>query len=353
MAGSTDATDAALPDATLVDDEGVRALWTEALGVAPDSEAGLADVLREEVTARGLTPRALVLRRVQERGGGLIALDPPRIADACDALVRGGDFVLASGGLLAPTPIRAIVVGPTLVRVAASFPTRRLSAILGRDVLVEGRRRSLASDDALRARVAEARGLWLSAADWAGLDRAPAADGAFLDGLDRRLAWEPETGGSLERGGALDWLGWSPRDDGMAWRRVSGAGDGASSGAASVRLWRARHLSLRFVHAWTGGGPPSSAPFVTLLEDEAARARFAVARGEGRPLVLTVRRAAGEVLVEMPGWLPQAEHRRVSIVARPAGDGAGTGRWSLAPEAAQEVLRVLAERLGVRVDETE
>lgn len=316
-------------------------LVSETLGAGPDSEAGVAELLREEVSARGTCLRSSLLHRVVARLDGVAPLDPGFVEGACDALVREGDLLLGPGGEIAATPIRLVAAGAGAVRVFASLPSVRLARLLDTVVVPDGFRRSLVGSPHLAERVRSARGAVLTAEQWAGLTRTPAASPEFLDELTERLNWTTTRAWTDERDDPLDWQGLSPMDSEAVWRRTP----------PTARLWRARHPVRRFVSAWTAGESPSTAPYVELTGDEALRARFAEAAGLGAPARVQVVRAETETLFEVPAWLPRAEYRWLSLLGRPAGDGVGTRRWAVAASDADAVMVTLRERLGVEVDE--
>lgn len=313
---------------------------SEFLGASPDSDAGVAELLREEVSARGTCLRSSLLRRVVARLDGVCALDPSLVERGCDALVREGDLLLAPGGEVAATPIR-VVAGAGCLGVFTSLPSVRLSRLLQTEVVPNGFRRGLVPTAHLAERVREAQGAMLTPERWAGLSRAPRANPELLDELNERLTWTATRSWAEEQGGHLDWLGLVALDSEAGWRRPP----------ATARLWRARHPVRRFVNAWTAGATPSAAPFVELTSDEALRARFAEAAGLGAPARVRVVRDETEALFEVPAWLPRAEYRWLSLLARPAGDGVGTRRWGVAASDADAVVATLRERLGVMIDE--
>lgn len=310
-------------------------------GAHPASEAGLAELLREEVSARGTCQRSSLLHRVLARMDGVVPLESRIVESTCDALVQEGDFLAAPGGEIAATPIRVVAVSATSVRVFTSLPSTRLARLLDLAISTDGFRRSLAPAPHLTERVRALQGAVLTPQQWAGLTRAPRANAAFLDELTERLSWTPTHSWTEDRHGPLDWQGLVAEEAEAVWRRPP----------ARARLWRARHPVRRFVNAWTAGEPPSVARYVELNSDEALRTRFAEAAGLGAPARVRVGRLESETLLEVPGWLPRAEYRWLSLLARPAGDGVGTRRWAITPGEAAGVLLNLRECLGVEVDE--
>ncbi len=325
----------------LLDTAAASRVVADILGARLDSQEGMADLVREEVSARGACLRSSLLRRVLVRLDGVVRLEPTLVERACDALVREGDLILAPGGEIAATPLRAVVAGAGSVRVFTSLPSARLARLLDTEVVLDGLRRSVAARPHLAERVRAAGGALLTPEQWAGLARAPRADAEFLADLTERLRWTATHTWAEDRHGPLDWQGLVFVDAEAMWRRPS----------ATARLWRARHPIRRFVNAWTAGGSPSVAPCVELTGDEALRARFAEAAGLGVPARVRALRAESETLLEVPAWLPRAEYRWLSLVARAAGDAVGARRWAVAPADTAAVLLILRERLAVAVEE--
>lgn len=311
------------------------------LGADPFSDEGLADVLRAEVHGRGWTQRAVALDRVRRLLQPAIDVDEPRLARICETLAREGDLMRAPGGVLAATPLRAVPLASGAARLYSSLPTKALASALGVPIQRRGAARWITWDVAHGDAVEGVGGRVITPEAWAGLDRTPIADGAFLDRLDERLAWEAEPAGSLERDEPLDWRGWVPNGDRPGWRRD----------AAGGRLWIARTAFRGDRRAWTqGDGSPATRPFVSLTADEADRARFAISRLAAASPVLRMEHADGHVILDVPGWLPRSEYRWLSLQAESAGDAGIVTRWRLASGAEVGVTRLLADRLGLLVE---
>jgi hypothetical protein len=273
--------------------------------------------------ARLLAPAALV--------------DEGRLEETCDALEREGDLVQAPGGILYATPTRVVALEKS-ARVFSSVPTRVLAAAFGREVSARGAARTLTSTDGLAEVVSRVSGVIVTPEAWAGLDRTPPADAAFLANLDQRLEWQPVGAGALEKDGALEWRTWQVTGDGARWRRSN-----------EGRLWWARTRFGGHHRAWTASASPSTRPFIELSPDDADRARYALSRGVAGASVLRVERSGGRVTIEVPGWLPRPEYRWVSLRAAPAPESKGT-RWEAASDDEAQVTKLLTERLGLVVE---
>lgn len=307
------------------------------LGGAPDSIEVLSDLLRAEVHARKHAPRAATLSRVARLLAPAVLVDEERLADACDALEREGDLVLAAGGILHATPMRVVALGDH-ARVFSSLPSRVVAAALGREVVATGAARTVVLTDGLAEAVAKIAGTMVTSEIWAGLDHTPKADAAFLATLDHRLEWEALDAGALEKDGPLEWRTWQLASDGARWRRSN-----------EGRLWWARTRFGGHRRAWTASASPSTSPFVELSADEADRARFALSREVAGASLLRVTRTGERATIEVPGWLPRPEYRWLSLHAAPVPDSKGA-RWDVAAGDEAQITKVLTERLGLLVE---
>jgi hypothetical protein len=308
-------------------------------GGALGSIETLSELVRTEVHARQHAPRAATLSRVARLLTPAIAVEEHRLDEVCDALEREGDVVLAPGGVLCATPTRVVALEKT-ARVFSSVPMRGLAVALGREVAAKGATRTVASVDGLADAVMTLGGAMVTPEAWAGFDRTPFADAAFLMKLEQRLEWQALGAGSLEKDGALEWRTWQSTPEGMRWRRSN---DG--------RLWWARTRFGGHHRAWTASSSPSSSPFVELSPDDADRARFALSREVPGASVLRVVRSGNRVTLEAPCWLPRPEYRWLSLHAKPTPDTKGL-RWEVAADDEAMITKLMAERLGLVAEAT-
>ncbi len=319
-------------------EEAVKRLAERQAG-APDSIEALCDFLRAEVHARKHAPRAATLSRVARLLAPAITLDEQRLDEVCDALEREGDVMLNPGGILYATPTR-VVATETSARTFSSVPTRALAKALGRDISAKGASRTITSVEGLTEAVAKVSGVMVPPAAWAGLDRSPNADAAFLGKLDQRLEWQALGAGSLEKDGALEWRAWHVTPEGARWRRSN-----------EGQLWWARTRFGSHHRAWTTSASPATSPFVALSPDDADRARFALSREIAAASVLRVERAGKRVTIEVPGWLPRPEYRWLSLHAVAVAESKGM-RWETSTDSEDQITKLLAERLGLVVEAT-
>ena len=325
--------------------ENARNALQEALGADPSQVEGVADLIRDEVAARGTCPRAATIRRVRRFAAPGIELDESLIADVCDLLEREGDVVVGHGGTLSGTPLRAVDLGQGKFRMAGSLSTRRLASHVAGTWDVVGTSRTCQVDDPERAKgaVAAAGGVVLTPSVWACLDRVPPADQRWIDGLDRRLKAEPEAPGSLERDEPLSWYGCVPVSDGIRWK--------ANESGKAARLWRSRNRWGYWHFAWTQHGSPRTAPFVSLRSDDGTRSAFAVAHVLGVPIEVSIEKHDHEAVLSVPHWLPVAEYRFLAVSASLSTAERNCSRWTMPLDRVTSVLALLRKRLGLVVHE--
>ena len=314
------------------------------------TDAALADLLRSEVTARGSCTRAAAVGRLERALAGLLPEDAlrTRLADLCRTLEADGDFSVAKGGVLHVSPVRAVVLEPKVHRIVSSLPTRVLGPQFPGTLEVDGVRREhhLASEHVGQLELAldSLGGVVLSVEAWAGLERSPHADDAWMSNLAQRLLWHPEAAGSLERDGALDWATLELSEGGPRWRLRSDA---------PTRLWRARSAHGRWLFVWTAvEQTPAGADFISLSDDDAARSVFALARARAVPVQARMEHEGEERRLFISEWLPRAEYRFLSTL----GSCAFVDRvavWTFAATRQPRVLSMLEERLGLQVISTE
>ena len=299
-----------------------------------------AELIRAEVHSRGSCPRWSALRRIREALGELAHDDDGALDDVCETLEYEGDVTASRGGFLHASPVRAVEVEEGAHRIFTSVPTKVLAREMPGALEVDGVRRLHRFEDTgvTKAALEELGGIVLTAEAWAGLNRTPEADQKWLDQLDERLKWRPESAGSMDGDGRLEWSAFTGSDEGVVWRR----------GEDAARLWRARTPFGHWVHVWCNDGKPTESEFVMLTMDDANRTRFALCRKNRWPAVATL--TSSEVVeLSTETWLPYAEYRYLTVRA---GSFARRGHvmvWSFSESAVEEVTETIVRRLGMQI----
>ncbi|MEW6732740.1 MAG: hypothetical protein AB1489_15545 [Acidobacteriota bacterium] len=328
---------------TLLDENKVSDILLNSVGINPNDVAGVADLLREEVSARCCCPRYKAIARVSKFIAPIVTINAETISNVCELLERSGDLLLGFGGNLFPTPVRAITLGGGTFRLVSSLSTKRLTALLVGEWEIDGITRTchLESErkDLFMEEIKAVGGVVLSLSTWAGFDRTPPADSQWLSSLERRLQLEAEPAGSLERDEQLVWNGCVAIDDNIRWK--------SDDTGKMAQLWHTRNRWGYWLYAWTQGGSPTFSPFITLRPDEGLRSYFAVARSLGVPLEATLEQQAERTIITLDSWLPVAEYRYLSISASLVQSKKKGKQWLIPNDRISRVLDVLQERLGL------
>jgi hypothetical protein len=313
----------------------VRGLFEQALGAPLSTTEAAADLLRQEVTARGRCAKHLLVARVCRLAAPAMLLEPEDVADLCDDLEREGDVVVGEGGIVYPAPSRVISLGDGTHRFVCAIPSVRLRALFEGEWTHRGVRRDCCLRGTAENAARALGGIVLTPEAWAGFDRVPPADGEWIEALDARLAHAPEPLGSLERDEALEWRGLALDPQGPRWMRTE-----------SARLWRARHRWAGWFHAWSAGASPSVGPFVKLRADDGARTTYAFGRSSEHPLQARLSTGAGEATLTLPAWLPLAEYRYLAAIAECAKRDGSSSEWNIPTSIVDEASSALSTRLG-------
>jgi hypothetical protein len=318
--------------------------------VDPIGRAGVAEALRCELSARGVAGGRRLCERVQML---LQPLGPPDLAlvrDVLDELANQGDATAGPRGMVAASPLRVVQVTEGQFATYGTCPTWQLRQELPGVELMPGLTRRIQITPAKSRAVAEGvtrlGGLVLSAQRWTGLDRVPAAGLEWIEELKYRLQEAPSASGSLDEGLAAPWQVYWPEAGREQWQRWRTARDNDTSAS----LWRARDEFGWWRHAWTGGGRPSTNPFVRLSRDEACRTSFSLDCLVSKNLELTFYRGNEVVELEADTFFPLAEYRYLVTLGERA-ETSGATRYRVPTGLWGQVEATLRERLGVTFTE--
>jgi hypothetical protein len=266
-------------------------------------------------------------------------LDVEAVKAVLEDLERCGDATAGPGGMVAAGPLRVVMLGIGRATMHGGIPSEWVRGKLSVESVIPGFPRSVVftSEDLFKVAVVAAGGLVLTPERWAGLDRVPSSDADWLAELTDRLG----SGASPAEPGS-----WTPyRTDTPGVTQGKRWGDQSDEGGN--RLWRLRDDRGWWRFAWTGGESPSAGPFLTMTQDEACRAGFALDQEAGNPIPWRTDIADDRVRLEIDGYIPRAEYRFLTTLGErvPVDHRGGvflipTGSWG-------RVQGVLADRLGL------
>lgn len=315
----------------------------------PSEITGIAELLRQEVSARSHCLRSVAISRVSRFVAPAVALDSELILDVCEDLENVGDFLLGDGGILFQSPVRAINLGGGTYRFITSLPTNRLASLIKGTWRINGISRTCQlepnQEQPLQDVIDSLGGVILSPSSWAGLNKVLPSNKQWLDGLERRFQTEAKAQGSLEKDEQLSWAGCVVTSDGVTWK--------FDESSKNAQLWRARNRWGYWYYAWTKKGSPTISQFIQLRPDEGLRSYFALARVLGSPIEAQFKEQGEVAELILSTWLPIAEYRYLTISALAVRYERKAKCWFINKSQVVEVLRVLEERLGLVIKKEE
>ena len=319
--------------------EAERSLF-DLTGANPMSGITVAELVRDVISSYQLCGYQSLLREVVTLISPVRRVDHDVVRVVIDALDADGDVVI-NGGTVAATPIRAVQLDDLTFKFMSSLSARRLARLFPGDWRChESTRVCHPIEPAmLPARIAANGGVLLTAEGWAGLNREPAADEAWLATLEQQLvdhSHPPESETIIQR---LDWEWLSVGAESLAWRK--------EEPLVGTRLWRGRSARGYWIHALTSAGSPVNQPWLQLRRDEAHRMIFALARTAGLTVPLSIRQEENLVELTIPPFLPDAEFRYLTVASRLRHSAPHAVRWKFSPSRAPQILEILERRLGL------
>lgn len=318
-----------------LDAAAAAALQAEHLGVPPNALAVTAELLRCEVSARGVGQRAAILARVRQLALVAATGATQQVERVCAQLESLGDILALPGGKLAAAPLRCVQLENETGLLLAGAATQSLAHWLGEAPVVHHLRRHLPWRADTAARVVAIGGKVLEANQWARLDASMTAGPDFIADLDTRLAaMSPENLSPVADD--ADWRAWLPAAGAMGWRKANGR----------ATLWRSANQWGSWTYAWTDGAVPA-VTYMQLRQDDARRAQFALASQAGLPAQMTILADAQHLALRLPWWLPAPEYRWMTLHAELAQSDQLGWHWLVPAESAAVVLNKLHERLAV------
>lgn len=329
--------------------EAERRLRARCAGADPiQTIEGLAELCRAEAAALGPCLRRVLADHICARLRAVGGIPTERIQDVIHRLEEQGDLLAGPGGYVAAAPLRAIRAGPGHHLLLGGIDSVTLGAALGAAIspsVLRRLRSEPTGDEGLAGTITGLGGRVLSIEAWAGLERTPPADAAWLAVLDERLHDPLESIAAAEAvlapvvGEIEYYVAGENR-----WRRI-----GTAAGSLLVR---ARQPFGWFAYAWLASKPadPQRREALRLSRDEARRTQFALDAGAGLPLPLRLESAGAAVRLYIQAPLPYAEYRfLLGFAERSAWEGLPIC-YSLAAADVPRVSACLMQRLGIRID---
>ena len=313
----------------------------------PDSNE-LFEIIRAEISARGVCRRHLLLNRlhrfITDRSGS-ITLE--KLSDSCDLLVRAGDICEGENGFLAAAPTRLLSLANGETRLLGSIPLRNLELASDMQMAINGPVR-LISCSRNFASLAEHMqknysAVVISDKAWSGLDRV-CRPAALIEQLNEQSTCDmlAETAGSFEY--PNPWKNYRPAADipnGKRWQ--------ITEKVVYSRLWKTMNRWQRSVFAWSEKSP-NNGNWSRISRDTATRATYALSFASAAPVRATLLQQGNSSIIELPGYLPLAEYRYISLHGQVETTGKGGIRIEVSQPGLPEVLKILQDNLGLEID---
>ena len=330
----------------------VREYLARLTGHALDDPATVAELLRHELSARGVSSRRTVCDNVQAQLSAFTDLPREDIRKTLEELERSGDISSAPGGRVAPAPLRLVDLAGNRFAMFGGMPTSALHREFpSATITCEQTQRWLVLPGAPGADFMDhlkvLGGRVMSTARWAGMDRVQPCGAEWLDDLSTRLELDHCRPDSWDFESLDEWSVYVP-DSAVPTQRKRWC---RSSKGAQGRLWRARHRLGWWVHAWTEGACPTVVNSLKLRQDDAMRTAFSLDFESGAALTFVFTKGT-EIVLLVDAFLPLAEYRFLNVSGRQSRDETGACRYRFDLDTWEAVRPTLCERLHVELKDT-
>lgn len=329
----------------------VRETLTGLTGHALDERSTLAEMLRHELSARGVSSRRTVCDSTEAQLAAFASWPREEIRKTLDELERSGDVSSAPGGRVAPAPLRLVDLDGKRFVVFGGMPSSTLRCeFSAAEVTTEETQRWMVFADVpggeFTEQVARLGGLILSPTRWAGMDRVPACGPEWLVDLEQLLELNPVRPSAWDFESMDEWSVYVP-DPSVPAQRFRWC---RSAKGATGQLWRSRHRLGWWAYAWTEGASPKDGNSLKLRQDDAMRAAFSLDSVSGAPLAFQFSKGS-EVELLVDAFLPLAEYRFLNVSGRQSRDEKGGFRYRFELDAWERLTPSLLQRLHVELKE--
>jgi hypothetical protein len=339
------------PNLVITTEDIVRENLSRLIGHSLDDLSTVSEMLRHELSARGISSRRTVCDQVEAQLAAFATCTREGIRKTLDELERSGDVSSAPGGRIAPAPLRLVDLDGRRFAVFCGLPSSELRrGFPFADIASEQTQRWLSFPESAGSvfndTVAAMGGQVISTARWAGMDRVQACGEEWMEDLASRLEQESSRPDSWDQESLDEWNVYVPDaavpTQRKRWSRLSKQANG--------HLWRARHRLGWWVYAWTEGDCPTSCISLKLRQDDAMRTTFSLDSTSDAPLTFQFSKG-NEVELLVDAFLPLAEYRFLNVSGRQSRDENGAYRYRFGVDAWERVLSSLCERLHVKLKE--
>lgn len=332
----------------LVRDQDKEQLIEQRLGLTCTSpEDFVAELLRSELAARGVCGRRSLCDRVVKLLESTAPVNRDFVKDILLSLEKAGDVSIGPNGQIGATPLRAVKLADNKFQLYGTVTHHQLVTLFAQSKLSGGITHVLGLKGRDRQNfhevLNELGGLELSPERWAGMDKIGAADQAWLDGLDDRLAMQSRPAGSFDQEARDDWQNYRSDKAKLMqkarWQKKDISGKG--------NLWRIWHARGWPIYCWTDGESPEQAEQIRLSADEANRTMFALDKVSGAGISCKISERKNKIHMQIGGFVPRAEYRYLITKGMFTGKDGDYFCFQFNTAMWKEVSELLNERLGI------
>ncbi|CAB1063565.1 hypothetical protein D1BOALGB6SA_8348 [Olavius sp. associated proteobacterium Delta 1] len=323
-------------------------LANEIFGDLHDSTDIMIETLRSELTARVVSNRLALCKRVKDSIAPIEAVELESILGQLEILEINGDATRGPGGKVAAAPLRAVKTGPNRYNIYGTLPSADLlgkmpietidKSAASRSVIIKDE-----SHEQFVRTVSEMAGKVLSPEQWAGLEKSEPAGAEWIKKLNQWLNQGGKEPGFIRIEFPEAWRVYRPEQqkDSQSKRWKKQVGDGED------RLWRCRSVYGRWLYVWTDGREPDISSQIKLSADNALRTMYSLDCNSQLPLKFNFEESDHDVHMAVNAMVPIAEYRYLTTIGQRLESSGLPFQYRFQLDTWPAVKGMLSERLQV------
>ena len=306
------------------------------------------ETLRSELTARVVSNRLALCKRVKDSVAPIIAAELDSILSQLELLEINGDATRGPRGKVAAAPLRAVKTGPGRYNLYGTLPSTDL---LGKmpietfDKLLGSRSITVKNENEERFghAVSKLSGKVLTPEQWAGLGKREPAGAEWIETLNHRLDQGGKDPGFVRTEFPESWRVYrpEPQNDTQYKRWKKKLGDGED------RLWKCRGFYGRWLYVWTDGRVPDVSSQIKLSTDNALRTMYSLDSVSQLPLQFDCEESDQDVHLAVNALIPVAEYRYITTIGKRIESSGFPFQYRFRLDVWPAARKMLSERLQV------
>lgn len=326
---------------SLVSSENLIQTAKQLYGICPNGQIDIAEALTCELFSRQTMSKRALIDRVLVSLNMFAQVTVDEIKNVFDFLEDNGDVLVGANGMVARTPLRAILINHNKYLLFGTIPSQVLQKSLPADIKLGTRRVAYFPEDKkenVEQAIAQLAGRIISIEVWSGIDRVEAADNDWLELLEIQT----KSGNLLELQDLENIQAYIPKDLSQP-QKTRWQKNFVKEDFNLLRQWQ-EHGYWRYF--WAKITDKNSLSGFSLSSDEARRTMFATDRKKKMPINFEYELKDKHIELEQIAFLPRAEYRYLIAMA----DIVSTDkplRYLFDIQHWQQVVGVITNRLGV------